>query len=254
MMEDKIFGTAGNRVVIEEMLQGPEASLMAICDGKNLIPLTPAQDHKRINDNDEGPNTGGMGCYSPVPVVTPEIYDIALEQILRPTLDAMAKEGTPYTGVLYAGIMLTEEGSKVIEFNCRFGDPETQVVLPRLKSYLVEMLLAAVDGRLDEIAVDWYDNAAVCVVMASGGYPGSYPTGIEITGLDEAAALEDVVVFHAGTKRVDSSVVTAGGRVLGVTGMGKDFQQAIQRAYAAVEKIHFEGAHYRKDIGRRAIA
>lgn len=253
IMDQKIFGKAGDRVVVEEMLEGPEASLMAFCDGKNLIPMVPAQDHKRIFDNDMGPNTGGMGCYSPVPVVTPDVYQIALEKILKPTLKAMEDEGSPYVGVLYAGIMLTKDGPKVLEFNCRFGDPETQVVLPRMKSDLVDVLVASAEGRLDEIKVDWYDYKAVCVVMASGGYPGSYEKGLPIEGLDKAGKMENVVVFHAGTAVKDSVIVTSGGRVLGVTGMGSDFQQAIDRAYAGVKKINFEGVHYRKDIGRKAI-
>ena len=253
IMVDKAFGKAGDRVVVEELLVGQEASLMVITDGENIVPMTPVQDHKRIYDGDQGPNTGGMGCYSPVPAVTQELYDQILETIIKPTIQAMRKEGRPYTGVLYTGVILTSSGPKVLEYNARFGDPETQVVLPLLETDLVEIIQAALDGSLDSLEIKCYNGCAVCVVVASGGYPGNYETGKPISGLDEANALEGVTVFHAGTKLQDGLVATSGGRVLGVTAIGDSFRAAIDRAYSAVDKIHFEGMHYRKDIGARAL-
>ena len=253
IMVDKAFGKAGDRVVVEELLIGQEASLMAITDGKTVVPMTPVQDHKRIYDGDQGPNTGGMGCYSPVPVVTPELYDQILEMIIKPTIRAMEAEGRPYTGVLYTGVILTESGPKVLEFNARFGDPETQVALPLLETDLVEIIQASLDGSLDSLEIKCYNGCAVCVVIASGGYPGDYETGKPISGLDEANALEGVTVFHAGTKLQYGQVVTSGGRVLGVTAVGDSFRTAIDRAYSAVDKIHFDGMHYRRDIGDRAL-
>ena len=253
IMVDKVFGKAGDRVIIEERLEGQEATLMVITDGTAIIPLMASQDYKRAYDNDQGLNTGGMGCYSPVPVVPPELYDQILETIIMPTIRALKEEGRPYTGALYTGIMLTKDGPKVIEYNCRFGDPETQVALPLMESDLVDVIQASLSGSLDSLQVKCYNKCAVCVVMASGGYPGSYETGKPIYGLDEAGSLEGVTVFHAGTKLVDGQVVTSGGRVLGVTGVGDTFAQARDRAYAGVSKISFEGAHYRKDIGERVI-
>jgi len=253
IMVERIFGASGDRIVIEECLVGEEASLMAFVDGETIVPMIPSQDHKRAFDRDEGPNTGGMGCYAPVPSVTPEIFNEALNRILHPAVKAMASEGKPYQGCLYAGIMMTDRGLMTLEFNCRFGDPESQAVLPLLKNDFLEILQAAAEGRLREVKAEWSDKKAVCVVMASGGYPGSYETGKPIAGLEEAARLPDVVVFHAGTAEKDGQVVTAGGRVLGVTGFGDSFQEAILRAYQGVRTIHFEKAHYRSDIAKRVV-
>ncbi len=250
-MVEGIFGASGRRVIIEEYLSGPEVSVEALCDGEHLYPLPPAQDHKRVFDDDQGPNTGGMGCYSPVPVLTPELHRQVMETIMRPTVRAMAAEGRPYVGCLYGGLVLTESGPQVLEFNCRFGDPETQVVLPTLAVDLLDLLEAATDGNLPE-AEPGAQDAAVCVVMASGGYPGEYQTGKLIRGLDQVAKRDDAIVFHAGTRRSDEGIVTAGGRVLGVTGLGSTLPAAIDTAYAAVNEISFEGAHYRRDIGRKA--
>lgn len=253
MMGDHKFGNAGARVVLEEYMEGEEASLLAFTDGKTVVPMLAAQDHKRIFDNDQGPNTGGMGTYAPAPVMTDILRLKATERILKPVVAAMAKEGTPYQGCLYAGLMIKDDVIKVVEFNCRFGDPETQVVLPLLESDLVEIMLACATGTLDQADVAWSDKAAVCVVMASGGYPESYETGKVITGLAEADAQENTVVFHAGTKNAAGSIVTAGGRVLGVTAVDDNIRAARDRAYAAVENIKFDGAFYRKDIAWRAL-
>lgn len=253
MMGDHKFGNAGARVVLEEYMEGEEASLLAFTDGKTVVPMLAAQDHKRIFDNDQGPNTGGMGTYAPAPVMTDILRLKATERILKPVVAAMAKEGTPYQGCLYAGLMIKDDVIKVVEFNCRFGDPETQVVLPLLESDLAEIMLACATGTLDQADVSWSDKAAVCVVMASGGYPESYETGKVITGLAEADAQENTVVFHAGTKNTAGSIVTAGGRVLGVTAVDDNIRVARDRAYAAVENIKFDGAFYRKDIAWRAL-
>lgn len=253
MMGDHKFGNAGARVVLEEYMEGEEASLLAFTDGKTVVPMLAAQDHKRIFDNDQGPNTGGMGTYAPAPVMTDILRLKATERILKPVVAAMAKEGTPYQGCLYAGLMIKDDVIKVVEFNCRFGDPETQVVLPLLESDLAEIMLACATGTLDQADVAWSDKAAVCVVMASGGYPESYETGKAITGLAEADAQENTVVFHAGTKNAAGSIVTAGGRVLGVTAVDDNIRAARDRAYAAVENIKFDGAFYRKDIAWRAL-
>jgi phosphoribosylamine--glycine ligase len=250
-MVEGAFGEGGKRVIVEEYLSGPEVTVEVLSDGKNLYPLPPAQDHKRIFDNDKGPNTGGMGCYSPVPVLTPELYEQAMETIMRPTVRAMAAEGRPYVGCLYGGLVLTESGPQVLEFNCRFGDPESQVILPVLDADLVDLLEAAVDGALPS-GGQAQKGAAVCIVMASGGYPGEYQTGKVIGGLEQTGKRSDAIVFHAGTTRTDQGIVTAGGRVLGVTGLGETLPAAIDAAYAAVSEISFEGAHYRRDIGRRA--
>jgi len=251
VLVDRIFGDAGNRIVIEEYLEGPEVSVLAICDGERLFPLPVSQDHKPVFDGDRGPNTGGMGCYSPVPLMTDELAREAMETIMRPAVQALAAEGRPYVGCLYGGLVLTREGPRVLEFNCRFGDPESQAVLPRLDADLVELLLAATEGRLSETDRPPESRAAVCVVMASRGYPGEYETGKPIRGLEAAAEMKDVIIFHAATRRSDGDVVTAGGRVLGVTGLGDALPQAIETAYAGVSRISFEGAHWRTDIGRR---
>jgi len=247
------FGEAGAQVVIEEFMEGEEASLLAFTDGDMIVPMLAAQDHKRINDGDEGPNTGGMGAYAPAPVLTAELKQKCLETILKPTIAALKAEGRKYSGCLYAGLMIKGSDIKVVEFNARFGDPETQVVLPLLSSDLVDIMLACANGTLNETMVKWSDKAAVCVVMASGGYPASYPQGLVISGLDAANSTDGVVVFHAGTKEKDGQVVTAGGRVLGVTAVGSSIAQAKDEAYGAVDKIHFANVHYRKDIAWRAL-
>lgn len=247
------FGAAGASVVIEEFMEGEEASLFAFTDGKTIVPMVAAQDHKRVNDADQGPNTGGMGAYAPAPVLTEELKDKCMETIIRPTLAAMAKEGRPYSGCLYTGLMIKDGNAKVVEFNCRFGDPETQAVLPLLESDLAEIMLACATGTLKRSMVKWSNKAAVCVVMASGGYPGDYQKGLPITGLQEAGSLADVVVFHAGTKEADGHIVTNGGRVLGVTAVGDDILRAKDKAYGAVDRIHFEGEHHRSDIAWRAL-
>ncbi len=251
MMVDKAFGQAGLRVVIEEHLTGPEVSVLTFTDGKTVIPMVSAQDHKRAYDGDQGPNTGGMGAFSPSRVYTPDIAREVEDSIIWPTIRAMAEEGRRFKGVLYFGLMLTPQGPKVLEYNARFGDPETQVVLPRLKTDIVDIFEAVIDERLDEINVEWEDNAAVCVVLASGGYPGSYRTGYEISGMEEVLKDPDMMVFHAGTKKIDGKYYTSGGRVLGVTATARDLDTAIQMAYGNVEKIHFENMHYRRDIGRK---
>ena len=238
-------GKAGSRVVIEEYMTGPEVSVLCFTDGKTIVPMVSSQDHKRALDNDKGLNTGGMGTFSPSMHYTKEHEAFVREHILQATVDAMNNEGRPFKGVLYFGLMLTPKGVKVLEYNARFGDPETQVVLPRLQSDLYEIFEAVIDGRLAQTEIKWNDKAAVCVVMASGGYPQSYETGFEISGLP----VEDALVFHAGTKLVEGKLVTAGGRVLGVTALGEDIGQAREKAYAAVNKIHFKNAHYRRDIG-----
>ncbi len=253
MMGDFKFGTAGARVVLEEFMEGEEASLLAFTDGKTIVPMIASQDHKRVGDGDEGPNTGGMGTYAPAPVMTDVLRAKATELILKPVVAAMAKEGMPYQGCLYAGLMIKGDSVKVVEFNCRFGDPETQVVLPLLDSDLAEIMLACATGTLDTVDIKWSDKAAVCIVMASGGYPESYEKGKVITGLDAAEEDKDVVVFHAGTKMADGNVVTSGGRVLGVTAVDKNIKAARDRAYAAVEKIDFDKKYFRKDIAWRAL-
>ncbi len=252
-MQKKVFGEAGSKVVLEEFLKGEEASILAFVDGESIVPMVSAQDHKRVLDGDQGPNTGGMGAYSPAPVVTEALNLEILETILKPTVAALKRMGIPYRGVLYAGLMVTAEGPKVIEYNCRFGDPETQAVLPRLKTDFVNVCMATAQGKLSHLRIEWDERPAACVVMASEGYPGSYPKGRIITGLEEAGKQGDVQVFHAGTALEGGKVVTAGGRVLSVTGMGGSIAEAVQRAYQGVSKIHFDGAHYRKDIGWRAL-
>ncbi|HEX8662820.1 MAG TPA: phosphoribosylamine--glycine ligase [Beijerinckiaceae bacterium] len=247
------LGSAGAEVVIEEFLVGEEASFFALCDGATVIPLGTAQDHKRAFDGDEGPNTGGMGAYSPAPALTPALEARVMGEIVAPTLKAMKARGTPFTGVLYAGLMLTAEGPKLIEYNVRFGDPEAQVLMPRLTSDLVPALLAACDGALKDVSLNWSDDAALTVVMATRGYPGAYPRGSEICGLAEAEAMDDVLVFHAGTKRDGARLLADGGRVLDVTALGRSIAEAQRRAYAAVERIDWPGGFFRRDIGRRAV-
>ena len=252
IMEDHSFGDAGARVVIEEFMEGEEASLLAFTDGRTIRPMISAQDHKRAYDGDRGPNTGGMGTYAPAPVMTPEMTERAVEEILKPTIAAMAKEGRTYRGCLYLGLMVTADGPKVVEFNARFGDPETQVVLPLLDSDLVAIMCACADGTLADVPIRWKDGAAVCVVLASGGYPGHYDKGQEIHGLADAEAM-GALVFHAGTAMKDGKLVTNGGRVLGVVGRGTDISSAVDSAYAAATKISFKDAYYRKDIAHRAL-
>ena len=252
-MVDRRFGTAGTTVVIEEHLAGEEASFFALCDGRCALALPSAQDHKRAFDDDRGPNTGGMGAFSPSPRMTEEVGAQVMREIVQPVLDGMIAEGHPYTGVLYVGLMLTDDGPRVIEFNVRLGDPEAQVVLPQLVGDLTPLLVDAARGALDGGAVALGGEPHVGVVLASGGYPGAYPTGLAISGLDAVAAREGILVFHAGTARTDAGLVTSGGRVLTVVGKGAGFEQAIDRAYAAVALIQFEGMHVRQDIGRKAL-
>jgi phosphoribosylamine--glycine ligase len=251
IMEERIFGEAGDQVLIEECLTGKEVSLLAFTDGKTVAPMVPACDYKRAFDGDRGPNTGGMGGYSPPNFFDEKMVSRVRDTILEPTVRAMAKEGKPYKGVLYAGLMVTEEGPKVLEFNARFGDPENQVMLPRLKSDLVEIMLAVIDGRLEKIEVEWSDEACVGVVMASGGYPGSYKTGFPIEGLDRVD--KGVLVFHAGTKAEQGKILTDGGRVLTVAATGKTIAEAREKVYSNISRIHFEGCHYRKDIALREV-
>jgi len=253
IMCDRIFGPAGNKIIVEDKLLGEEASILAFVDGRNIYIMESSQDHKPIGDGDTGPNTGGMGAYSPAPVVTEDMMEHITREILVPTVDGMNRSGAPYKGVLYAGLMLTAGGPRVLEFNVRFGDPETQPILMRLKSDLLEVLLAVCDGRLDEVNLVWDSRPAVCVVMASGGYPGDYQKGKKITGLQEADKLDDVIVFHAGTKDQDGEIVTNGGRVLGVTALGRTIAEAKSRAYQAADKIHFDGVYYRRDIADKPI-
>lgn len=252
-LQARAFGDSGLTVVVEEFLEGEEASFFAISDGTAVLPLAAAQDHKTVWDGDRGPNTGGMGAYSPAPVMDSAMEARVMAEIVRPTIAAMAGEGTPYTGVLYVGLMITREGPKVIEFNCRFGDPECQVLLPRLDEDLLALLLAAATGKGLPSSLVWSPRASVCVVMTSAGYPGHYETGRPITGLEAAGQVDGVTVFHAGTARAGGALVTAGGRVLGVQALGADVAAAIRAAYAAVERIRFDGAHYRRDIGHHAL-
>lgn len=254
LMVEKVYGDAGNRVVIEERLTGEEVSLLAVTDGETILPLVPAQDHKKVFAGDQGPNTGGMGAYAPASVLTPALLSEVTKGILEPVIQGMKKEGHPYTGVLYAGLMLTENGPQVVEFNVRFGDPETQVILPLLETDLPALIGAALDRKLTEITLSWKDAAAACVVLASAGYPGSYRTGYKITGLQQVEAMENVLVFHAGTKREDGDWITAGGRVLNLVGMGSGLPEALETTYRAAERIHFSGCHYRTDIGWRELA
>ncbi len=253
IMEDKIFGESGNNVVVEEFLTGPEVSVLAFTDGKCVKPMVSSMDHKRALDGDKGLNTGGMGTVSPNPYYTADIAKECMEKIFIPTIDAMNKEGRTFKGCLYFGLMLTPKGPKVIEYNCRFGDPETQVVLPRLKTDIIDIFEAINNGTLAELDIEWADEACACVIAASGGYPKSYPKGIEITGLENGQK-DGVIVYHAGTAIKDGKLVTSGGRVLGVTALGSDLQQALDKAYAALGEIHFDNMHFRHDIGKKALA
>ena len=253
IMVDKIFGEAGNVIIVEDKLLGQEASILAFVDGRSIYVMESSQDHKAIGEGDTGLNTGGMGAYSPAPIVTEAVMNQVVKEILVPTVDGMNRNGTPYKGILYAGIMITQGGPRTLEFNVRFGDPETQPILMRLKSDLLEVMLAVCDGRLDDVSIEWDPRPAVCVVMSSGGYPGDYEKGKVINGLEEAGKLDDVVVFHAGTADEDGKVVTAGGRVLGVTAIGETISEAKKKAYEAVDKISFEGAYCRRDIADKAI-
>ena len=252
IMEDKIFGASGNNIVVEEFLTGPEVSVLAFTDGKCVKPMVSSMDHKRALDGDKGLNTGGMGTVSPNPYYTQEVAKKCMDKIFIPTINAMNNEGRTFKGCLYFGLMITPKGPKVIEYNCRFGDPETQVVLPRLKTDIVDIFEAIDNETLSDLDVEWSDDACACVIMASGGYPKSYPKGIEITGLSNGQ-LDGVTVYHAGTKIQDNKLVTSGGRVLGVTALGDTLENALKKSYDAVEKIHFEGAHYRHDTGKRAL-
>ncbi|MDP2924331.1 MAG: phosphoribosylamine--glycine ligase [Candidatus Omnitrophota bacterium] len=275
ILEERIFGEAGNKVIIEDCLEGQEASIIVVTDSKEVIALASSQDHKRVLDQDSGPNTGGMGAYSPAPIVTESLFKEILDTIIYRTIDGLAKEGIIYKGVLYAGIMITKQGPKVLEFNVRFGDPETQAILPRLKSDILEVMLATTDIKLIKMSksggLNWDRRACVCVVCTSRGYPSEYEKGKEIFGLDQVQKLEDVVVFHAGTKQLPVTLLrqgfegqascqlpvrylTNGGRVLGITGLGNDINKAIETTYKAVDKIRFEGMHYRKDIGKKALS
>ncbi len=253
-MIKRVFGVAGERVVVEECLEGEEASILAFSDGETVVPMVTSQDHKPVYDDDQGPNTGGMGAYSPAPVVDELLFKEIQSCILEPCVRGMREEGHAYQGCLYAGIMVTSQGPKVVEFNCRFGDPETQVVLPRLASDIIEPLIACCTGDLGNVSLEWHDEPCVTVVMASGGYPGSYEKGKPILGISEAETEEGVMVFHAGTRLSgDGELLTNGGRVLNVTALGKTIPDAIERAYRAVRRIYFEGAHFRTDIGKKAL-
>lgn len=259
IMVARIFGASGNKIIIEDCLSGEEASIIVISDGKRFIPLASSQDHKRIFDNDKGPNTGGMGAYSPAPIITDELFKRILDSVISPIIKGLAEEGMPYKGALYAGIMVTEDGPKVLEFNVRFGDPETQAILPRLKSDLVEAMERAIRGDLEDYNLEWDTRPCVSVVIASGGYPSDYQKGMEIKGLEEIKCLKDVYVFHAGTKLGRHSAnkhnlfITDGGRVLNVTALGDNIKDAMDICYNAVERIRFDRMHYRKDIGYRAV-
>ena len=254
MLADNVFGAAGNRVVIEEFLSGEEASFIVMCDGEHILPLASSQDHKARDNGDRGPNTGGMGAYSPAPVVTAQAHDRILHDIIEPTVHSMAADGCAYTGFLYAGVMITPSGEpKILEFNCRFGDPETQPILLRMRSDLVELCEAALDRRLDQVKINWDPRVALGVVLAAGGYPEKYDKGAIIQGMN-VPERDDLKVFHAGTARCNSQIVTNGGRVLCVTALGDSVQQAQQRAYERVREIHWDGVYYRTDIGYRALA
>ena len=253
LMEEKKFGEAGRQVVIEEFLEGEEVSILAFCDGKTVVPMVSSQDHKKIFDNDRGPNTGGMGAYSPVPFCNHKSEEMVLQKILIPVIKGLQKEDREYKGVIYAGLVLTKEGPKVLEFNARFGDPETQAVLPRLETDLIEILLAVVEGNLSKVNIKWKDKATVCVILASGGYPGKYQKGKVIYGFEKLENKKDIIVFHAGTKLQEGKIVTAGGRVLGVTAWDDTISKAKDKAYEGVEKIYFENMYYRKDIASKAL-
>jgi len=253
LMNEKIFGDAGRQVIVEDYLEGEEVSILAFSDGENVAPMVSSQDHKKIYDHDLGPNTGGMGAYSPVPFYADEFEKRVLEEILKPTLKGLQSEGREYKGVLYVGLILTKEGPKVLEFNARFGDPETQVILPRLKTDLIDILNAVIEKSLHKINIEWNNNSAVCVVVASGGYPGKYQKGKVISGLERLEKMKDIIAFHAGTKFQDGEIVASGGRVLGITAWDDTISKAKEKAYKGVEKIYFKDMYYRKDIATKAI-
>jgi len=253
IMQKKIFGESGSRILVEDCLFGEEMSFIVFTDGENIVPMASSQDHKRIYDGDKGPNTGGMGAYSPAPMITKDLSEKIMQEIIRPVINGLASEGKRYKGVLYAGLIITDEGPKVIEFNVRFGDPESQAVIPRLKNDLIDTINDIIDGRLSAGSLDWDERPCVCIVGASGGYPGSYQKGKLILGLQDVAGAKDIILFHAGTKLSGQQILTDGGRVLGVTALGKDIKETIDKAYQAIEKIDFEGIYYRKDIGYRAL-
>jgi phosphoribosylamine--glycine ligase len=252
IMEERAFGAAGEAVIVEERLEGEEVSVLAFADGQTFLPMVASQDHKRAGDGDTGPNTGGMGAYSPPPVYTPSLHEQVCSEVLGPLIQGLASDGIKYRGVIYAGLMITAKGTYVLEFNCRFGDPEAQAVIPRLRGDLLDVLDAVLSERLSEVELEWDDRPAACVVLASGGYPGAYETGQEITGLDLVPP--DIIVFHAGTRMSDSgSLVTAGGRVLGITALGDTIGDAVRHAYQGVDRVSFEGMHFRRDIAHRAL-
>ena len=253
VLVEREFGDAGSELLVEECLVGEEVSILALIDGENILMLSSSQDHKRTFNGDKGPNTGGMGAYSPAPIMTDELWPIVREEVFQRTIDELKKRGITYKGVMYAGLMVTTGGIKVLEFNCRFGDPETQVVIPRIKGDLVPVLQACVDGNLDDDMIEWRDESCACVVMAAGGYPGTYKKGDVILGLQEEAVKENVIVFHAGTTLQDDKVVTNGGRVLGVTALGKDLKSALDKVYDSLTHIEFDQAQYRTDIGKKAL-
>ncbi len=253
IMKDRAFGDAGNRAIVEECLKGEEASFMVFTDGETIVPMVSSQDHKRIFDDDKGPNTGGMGAYSPAPVITKELESVVMDTIMRPTIEGLKSEGIKYKGILYAGLMIDDGNPYVLEFNCRLGDPETQPILSRLDTDLVDISMAITDEKLSDMDIEWNDEASVCVVLSSKGYPGKYEKGKVISGLNDVKKMDDVVVFHAGTAFNNNEIITNGGRVLGVTALGKDIKTAKDRAYEAVKKIHFDGMHYRKDIADKAL-
>lgn len=251
IMNDKVFGESGKKIVVEEFLEGTEVSILAFTDSKTVKPMVSSQDHKRVFDDDKGLNTGGMGAFAPSKIYTPQLEKVCMEKIFKPTVEAMNKENRPFKGILYFGLIITKEGPKVIEYNCRFGDPETQVVLPLLENDIVEIFNAIIDEKLDSIDIKWSSSACVCVVMASGGYPQKYETGYEISGMDEAEHDANTVIFHAGTKRDNNRFYTAGGRVIGVTALESTMEAAISKAYKGVEKVSFKDMHFRKDIGKK---
>jgi phosphoribosylamine--glycine ligase len=253
-MIEKKFGDAGKRIIIEEYLEGEEASILIFADGKNFLPLVSSQDHKPVFDQDKGPNTGGMGAYSPAPLVNEEVFEKIIGQIFKPLIEGLNEEGKIYQGILYAGLMIKDNQPFVLEFNVRFGDPETQAILPKLKSDILEPILSSIEGNLDKVSLEWDERFCLCVVLASGGYPGKYEKGKEIKGLEKLENLEDIFIFHAGTKRKNNKeFITAGGRVLNVVGLGDTIKETQQRVYQAIQNIYFENMHYRKDIGNKAL-
>ncbi len=253
IMKEKKFGNAGDKVIIEEFLEGEEASVLAITDGKDFVLLPNSQDHKNIFEGDTGPNTGGMGAYAPAPVIDDRILNVVKNKIITPVIDGMQKEGRPYKGVLYAGLIITSKGPKVLEFNCRFGDPETQAMLPLIDSDIIELFMSSIDNNISDCKLQVLNKAAVCVIMASGGYPGNYDKGMPIKGIEEVEQKKDIIVFHAGTQKKGNDIITSGGRVLGVTAVDNTIKDAIEKVYNAVGNITFNGAYYRKDIGNKAL-